>query len=189
MAASRRRLLAGAGGALALAALALHAVSYHRLAPEVAAYAAAAGAVPAGSTVLPLSFAHRGERDGRPLSLKVSPFQNAIGHAAAARPLVDLGNYQATRGYFPVVYRPECDPLERLGGPDELASESPQPRLDGYAGRPGCTLDYALLWLPGAAGRRPAAERLRRELRRHGFRPVKLPAAAAARAELWRRSP
>lgn len=176
------RLLAGAGGTLALAALALHAASYHRLAPEVAAYHAAAAAVPDGSTVLPLTFAPRGEHAGRPLSLKVSPFENALGYTVAERPLVDLANYQAGRGYFPVVYQPQCDP-HLLLGTEEPSSEAP--RLDGYAGHPGCSLDYVLLWRPGAAGRERDAERVRRELRRQGFRRLALPPRTNGRAELW----
>ncbi len=186
LAASRPRLVAGAGAVLALAFLLLHGGSYRRLAPELARYRTAAAAVPAGSTVLPLSFAHHGERRGRPLSLKVEPFQNAFGYAAAERALVDLADYQEDRGYFPVVYRPACDPERRLGDTDALTGESPRPRLDGYRGRAGCAIDYVLLWDPEAPGHEEHAAWLHGALRRHGFRPVALPAEVEGRAELWR---
>lgn len=165
--------ISAAGAALTLGFLAVHAAQYRALNAELDEYLSAERLLPPRSTLLSLSLAHRGVDDhGAPLALRVQPFQHAAGHLAARRDLVDLVNFQASTGYFPVVYRSECDPYSRLGSTAELEElPVPRPHLDGYAGR-ACSIDYLLLWgLTEARATEPAVAALLREIEVR-FEPV-----------------
>ncbi len=186
--ASRRRVLVAAAAGIAIAFLVLHTFSYRRLGGELVQYETAAATIPAGSTVLPLSLANRGGL-GRRISFRVRPFQNALGYAVAQRPLVNLANYQEQQDYFPVAYRQQCDPMRWLGGPDRLLTDTPDPELTGYARRPGCSIDYVLLWHPLSSAHRPELARLHASLAAAGFREMTLPSSVGDAAEVWSHEP
>lgn len=162
---------------LSLGALGLHARAYAQLAPQLAEYRSVGARLPAGATLLSLSFAHRGlDESGGPLALRIRPFQHAAGYLSAERGVVDLNNYQADRGYFPVRYRRECNPFGPLGTIDEIEEEPPRVHLGRYRralAAAGCgDVDYLLLWgLDPAARTGPAAAALLAEIEA-GYRPV-----------------
>jgi hypothetical protein len=147
-----RRPVIAAGTVVTLGLLALHAASYRRLDGDLDEYLSAAPYVASGTTLLSLSYANFGPRDerGKTPSWKVRPFVHASGRLAAARGIVDLDDYQAGRDYFPVRYRPTCDPFV---GDFDVSPESEPPRFDvaGYRRRPGCEIDYVLTWGATAA--------------------------------------
>jgi hypothetical protein len=93
----------------------------------------AAAHVRPGSTLMPVigPVTSDGAAD-RSLSLKVKPFLHASGYVAAARGAVDLSNYEAHVGYFPVRLR-RRDAAPHAAEPVTLAEVSESP-------------DYVLLW-------------------------------------------
>jgi hypothetical protein len=113
--------------------------------PLLRDFCSAAEHVRPGATLLPLV------DDARAPLARASPrvraFHNAAGYLAALRDLVDLRNYEASLGYFPVVYRPELDPTRYLGAdPPDVASY-----LNATGGR--AAVDYILV-CPGGDGDR-----------------------------------
>lgn len=141
-----RRTATTGGAALAVAFAAIYGAHYVRLERYLDEYLSPAHLIQPQTTLLPLSFSHRGDAPGRRLSRKVSPFEHASGHLVAERRLVDLNLFQAGRGYFPIVYRPQCDPYTHLGSVEQLSAEWPDPDLGGYRNAPGCRIDYVLVW-------------------------------------------
>ncbi len=140
---------AGVGGAaVVISLLVMHGSAYRRLGAHLAEYVSAASRVPPESVVLPISFINDEDdvTDRDLVAYKVRPYLHAIGYAAGERRLVDLTNYQADQGYFPLLYRPARNPYLHLV-PDGLAVEdSPQViDLEGFAQRGG-RVDAVLLW-------------------------------------------
>jgi hypothetical protein len=176
--ADRLRVRARAAAALlALAAFTLQAAAYRRLDPPLAELRSVGAQLAPGSTVLVLSFSHHGRGPGgEPLSLRIRPFQHLAGYLSAERGVIDLTNYQADRGYFPVLYRRPCDPYGPLGTIDEIEDEPPRVHLARYRralARGGCgDVDYVLLWQFDPASRAdPAVAALLGELAA-GYEPV-----------------
>ena len=169
---------------LTLLQLGLHFQSQARLNADLAEYRGVASALTPGSTLLSASFAHRGS-GGRAQSLRIEPFQHMAGRLTAERGVVDLNDYQADRGYFPVVYRAECDPYRVLGGIDELEDEPPRVDLARLPAA-GCgDVDFVLVWglglgIHSAAEERPLLEQLAAGYERVATSPRGL-------AELYRR--
>ncbi|HZI63495.1 MAG TPA: hypothetical protein VFE44_01875 [Thermoanaerobaculia bacterium] len=143
----RRAALAG-GCAVAVALLVLHLSAYRRLGLLLEEYASVSGRVPPESVVLPISLINDEDdvTDPSLVAYKVRPYLHAIGYAACERRLVDLTNYQADQGYFPLIYQPGRNPYRHLV-PDGLAVEDSPQRIDlaGYA-RQGGRVDAVLLW-------------------------------------------
>lgn len=145
---------------LAVAQLGLHVQSQLRLDADLGEYMAVVPQLEPGRTLLSASFAHRGTA-GRGGSLRIEPFQHVAGRLVAERGIVDLNDYQADRGYFPIVYRPQCNPYRVLGTIDDLEGEPPSVDLSRYPAA-GCgEVDYVLLWdLAAEARERPATRAL-----------------------------
>jgi hypothetical protein len=133
----------------ALALLYLHARAYQRLNPYLAEFASVAPHVARDSTLLPISLTDRGvDGAGRRLSRRIRVFHQASGYLAAERDLVDLSNYEATKAYFPLRFRPEVDPAKGLlqgGGADGAVAT---PRVAEYEAATGgrARVDYVLVW-------------------------------------------
>ncbi len=173
--------------ALALVQVGMHGRSQARLNADLAEYRSVAAALTPGSTLLSASFAHRGS-GGAAESLRIEPFQHMAGRLAAERGVIDLTDYQADRGYFPVVYRPECDPYRLLGSQgtiDDLEDEPPRVDL-GRLPQAGCgEVDFVLVWglglgTHGAAEQKPLLDQLAAGYERVSTSPRGL-------AELYRR--
>lgn len=161
-----RPAIATAGAVLALGFLAVHAWQYRALSDEIDEFLSGEATIPSRSTVLSLSLAHAGVApDGGHLSRRVEPFQHVSGLLATQRGLVDLDSYQASTGYYPVVYRPGCDPYRHLGSAIDLEELAvPRPNLDGYRDL-DCSIDYLLLWgLTEERRGEPAVAELVREI-------------------------
>jgi hypothetical protein len=131
--------------AATLAFLALRLPRYAELDDYLAEYVSAGATLRRDSVLLPLGFAPQGVReDGTTLSLRVLPFLHAASWIAADRGVVDLLNYEADLGYFPVRFRPEANPyrLMRAG----LETLPPCVSLNRYDRLGPRTLDYVLVW-------------------------------------------
>jgi hypothetical protein len=159
----RRAVVAGAV-ALSLGWAALHFAAYARLDRLLAEYVSLAPHLPAGSTVLSLSFVEADDRPTAPGAVfKVQPFMHAAGYLAAERKLVDLGCYQADRGYFPILYRDAVNPYRHLASDGDLESAA---GLDLLAyERTGGRVDHVVLWgLWGERRERPDVRSLLNQL-------------------------
>ena len=138
----RRSIQVGAM-ALSLSLLVLLSAKYAQLNTYLRDYTSASAHIGDQSTLLPLSLGRVQDVQGRPLSLRVLPFQHAAGYIAAQRPVVDLGHYQGVVDHFPLVFRPGLHPYRHIG---PLAGQAPTVDFATYPARTGGRVDYVLLW-------------------------------------------
>jgi hypothetical protein len=145
------RWLIQTGAALtALALLALHASAYVQLNEYLAEYLSVEGQLQPNTTLLPLTFT-RSLRDSPLAGVKVGAFRHASGYLAACAGVVELENYEATTGYFPVHFKEELNPFVFLspeGRGTDIGLQAEPPRVDiaAYEERTGKSIDYVLLW-------------------------------------------
>jgi hypothetical protein len=171
--AARRRILTTAVAALTGVFILVHALAYRRLSNYLEEYVSVLPQLAAESALLPLSFVDEEWRlTDRSLSgYKIHPFEHAVGYLASERALVDLTEYQADQGYFPVVYREGFNPYRRVVPEEGVVTAA----LDGIDWRgyehQGARIDYVLLWGRAAStpwpGEGPFLERLQGD-----FEPV-----------------
>lgn len=146
-------------------------------------------------TLLPLNFMQPGvSPDGKLLSVRVGPFRHAAGHIAAAKNIVNLKNYEASTGYFPILYRPEVNPYLLMGKDQRVLDhglDTVPPRVDflDYAARTGKAVDYVLIWgLRPEQRTDPAAVAILSQLDKGGYKPVAVPSPRGL-VQLYRRDP
>ena len=158
------RGLIGLSLAATLALLGLRLPRYAELDDYLAEYVSAGATLPRDAVLLPLGFAPEGVReDGSPLSLRVLPFLHAASWIAADRGVVDLLNYEADLGYFPVRFRPEANPYRILR--TGLETRPPCVSLNRYDRLGPRPLDYILVWGARDADRsHPCAQAVFRHL-------------------------
>lgn len=133
---------------ITLIMLALHTIKYAELNNYLEEYVTGMHQVVPNTTLLPISFSHAGHTaDGRPLSRKVLPFLNASGYIAAQKHIVNLWNYQAHMGFFPVTFRPHLSPYSYIGVPI-ITRQPSTPAVDffTYSQQTEGQVDYVLLW-------------------------------------------
>jgi hypothetical protein len=145
------------GTALSLGLLVLHAASYARLNDYLGEYVSVVREMEGGTTSLSLSLNDRGfSTDGAPLSYVVQPFKHAGGHVSGQTRGINLKNYEAGTGLFPLVYRSEVDPYKHMGNVEEtpaaVIERQGQTRVQpgfwfkDYDKRTPGRLDYVLIW-------------------------------------------
>ncbi len=168
---------------LALGFVASHALKYRQFAPQLREFVSAGDSISRGSTFLPLIFAPQGA--GRAMSIDVAPFYMAGGYIAARRDAVDLRNYEARTDHFPVRFKPELNPYQKLAVGLDGFDRIP-PRVDFAAfEQAGGRVDYVLLWGVSDEQRKdPDAIKLFEQLKER-FAPIDLPGAQWT--ELWKR--
>jgi len=148
----RARATALALGVLFLAGTAFRLVKYRQLDGYLAEYLSAAPHVTEGSTILPLTFAPFGPREGgaidgkKLLSYRVQVFQHVNGWIATERAGIDLDNSQAHTRHAPLRWRPELDPFTLMNTrPFGMEAEPPCVELWTYPALGGA-IDYVLVW-------------------------------------------
>lgn len=125
----------------------IHSSVYRDLNLLLDEYLSGSELVATNSTILPLSYAHRGlAADGTPLSPRVGPFRHAAGYIAAERGLVDLANYEAVVDFFPLRWRPERNPAHHLAYSTGIEGRPPCVDIPSYTSKTGATVDYVLIW-------------------------------------------
>ena len=106
--------------------------------------------IPPNTTVFPIIYSFRGETpDGREMARRVMPFANLSSRIAAERGVVDLHNYEAWAGDFPLDFRPEMNPLLHLSAPGGMFQMPPVVDLLGYHRRTGGDVSYVVVWTVG----------------------------------------
>ena len=94
------------GGAVACLFIALHAGRYGEFNDRIEAFVAAREAVGEPGTVAPVISGARGvSEEGQILSERTEPLLHAASWTAAGRNIVNLGDYEAGTGYFPLRWR------------------------------------------------------------------------------------
>ncbi len=132
---------------ITLALFGMHLQDYARVNDYLDEYLSGSELIEPQSTLLALSFSHQGHTpQGQVLSGRFGPFIHASGYIAAQRSVVDLKNYEATTGHFPVIYRPELDPYTHIGVNHGLERQPPAVNFLDYGERTGGSVDYVLLW-------------------------------------------
>jgi hypothetical protein len=153
--------------AAALVLLALHVGSYRQLNGLLDEYLGVTGLIEPETTLVSISFDHAGRgADGQRLSVRVGAFRHAAGYIAAERGVVDLLNYEAETGYFPVRFNPDVSPAKYLGGAPGrfgggLRDEPPRVDLEGYTRGTGQRVDYVILWAMPEGGAREVLAQLK----------------------------
>lgn len=145
---SGRRAITMAVAAISVAFITLHAVAYERLSRHLEEFVSVEPSLAPESVVLSLSFADLEWRlkDPSLSGYKVRPFEHALGYLACERRLVDLTEYQADQGYFPVLFRPDRSPYRSLVPEEgEVTYDLGRLGLESYSSRAG-SVDYVLLW-------------------------------------------
>lgn len=162
-----RRGIQVAAFGLALALLGLLWTRWRVLDGYLAEYLSAGERIPAGSTVLALSYSHFGTApDGSEIAYRVQPFVHAASHLTAAKPVVDLRLYAANyEGYFPVHYRPELSPYRHIAQGYWAERVPPWVEFLTYPRRTGGRVDYVLIWQIPRERTHPAIRSLWRQLR------------------------
>jgi len=139
--------LQAAAVVITLTLFSMHVQDYARVNDYLEEYLSAEPHIEPGSTLLALSFSHQGHTpQDRVLTQRFGPFIHASGYIAARRNVVDLKNYEATTGHFPVIYRPELDPYTHIGVDHGLERQPPRVSFLDYGERTGGSVDYVLLW-------------------------------------------
>lgn len=132
---------------IAIILLGFHTTKYADLNDYLREYLSGINFIEPNTTLLPLSFSRHGHTpDGRILSWRVFPFLHASGYIAAQRGVVNLANYQADSGYFPLVFRPEVNPYTHIGRNGGIEIEPPSVDFLTYPQRTGGQVDYVLIW-------------------------------------------
>jgi len=133
-------------------------------------------------TLLPLNFMQSGvSPDGKLLSERVGPFRHAAGYIAAEKHIVNLKNYEASTGYFPMLYRPEVNPYQLMGMDERVLDhglDTVPPRVDflTYAAKTGKSVDYVLIWgLRPEQRTEPPTIAILSQLEAGGYEPVAVP--------------
>ena len=177
---ARRLQLAAILAGLGISALgaALRAPEYANLQQQLAEYDQAAQYLQAGDLVLAIN-AHRGgiRDDGVPLSRFADVFRHRINRVAVSTGAFSINNYEASMGYFPLVYRDAVNPFAVLG---DLESSPNDLDIQAYERALGRPLDWVLLWLPESTFN-PTMP-VQDQLQQLGFRRV---ANSSPRGLLW----
>lgn len=133
-------------GALSLYRLPVHAA----LSSSVQEYLEAAQVVRDDSTVLPLSLSQPVPSSLRALypNLRYDAVRHALGYVALDKRIVNLANYQAAKGYFPLRYKDARNPAVHLSEGGLKSLEYPPFALDiaAYRRETGVAVDYVLFW-------------------------------------------
>ena len=102
------------------------------------------------STIITIPFDYHGHLPGasaRSLSLQSIPFWQVGGYISAERHAVDLRNYEALVGHFPLVFRPERNPKLYMATKGSMLAVLPRLEFLQYTQRTGNSVDYVLLWV------------------------------------------
>jgi len=111
-------------------------------------YLSGAHLIEPGKTLLPLSpFSKLKKPDGTLLSLRLDPFRHAAGYITAQKNIVNLRNYQASSGYFPIRFRPDLSPHMLIKNIEDRTTDIDFLRFHEKTGK---NIDYVLIW--GVAG-------------------------------------
>ncbi len=109
---------------------------YSILNDELDEYNSAIRFIGKNETVLPISFDYKGKSE------IIEPFNHAAGYYCIANGSIELSDYEARLGYFPLKYKPSMDPFAIIGAIYSENGILPEIHPEAYPE----TIDYILLW-------------------------------------------
>jgi hypothetical protein len=97
--------------------------------------------------LLPLSFYdNRSPGNVELPRYRINPFIHLSSYLAVKKHVIQLGNYQAWYGCFPVQYRMKMDPMINLAVNRQLESIPPLIDIQSYLQKTALPIDYILIW-------------------------------------------
>lgn len=134
------------GIAVSLIMLGMNMYKISEINPQLDEYVGVYEHIEPKSTVFPISVAHGGynETTGGSLTQRANPFLHALNYVSTKQQLINLGNYEATQGYFPFAYLDEINPALKIGYRDMLNMPI---KFDDYSERTPGRIDYLIVWL------------------------------------------
>lgn len=123
--------------------------SHQRASAAAVEYASCASVIPDKVSVLPISFDHNGQdANGQEVANRVWLFMHAGDYIGAERSVVMLGNYEAATQNFPLIWRWERNPIDRLKKNDKMFED--QPPIADFLNYPknsnNGSVDYVVTW-------------------------------------------
>ncbi len=145
------RYAAGVGIVCAGALMAYRIPIHAMLVAEIEEYVSTVKVIPNGSTVLPLNLSSRtvpAALSAMYPKLRYDALESAVSYIALERDIVNLRNYQAAKGYFPLIYKEARNPALYLSksGFRGLSKRPFAFNLEAYRERTGTVVDYVLIW-------------------------------------------
>jgi hypothetical protein len=140
---AHRRAAGIAAIGVALVHLGFTVHSYQVLNRGLAEYTSGISLVEQNSTILPISFDHRGE------SARVGVYRHAGSYYCIARGVIDLANYEGDKPYFPLRYKAALNPWSIIGSLEGIRGTI---RPEKYPR----AVEYVLLWSVPAGFATPA---------------------------------
>jgi hypothetical protein len=137
------RLIAGVASAIAISGLVVNLPQYKNFNEYFHEYVSAGEFIDPHTNLLPVSFTYYWPSHDVDwfTSTAPNPLVHVSGYIAAAKTLIDLGNYEAATGHFPTVFRPQLNPYRYLGTKEDPLKLN----IEGYQDQVGKHVDYVLL--------------------------------------------
>lgn len=145
------RVAAGAGIVTAGALIAYRIPVHAMLVADIREYVSASRVLPDDATVLPLNLPAETiptALGAMYAQLRYDALGQAMGYVALERRVINLRNYQAAKGYFPLVYDEARNPALFLSerGYNGLGRRPFAFDLEGYRRETGAVADFVLVW-------------------------------------------
>jgi hypothetical protein len=86
----------------------IHMMSYSTLNKDLEEYLRVADYINSNTTILPISFSHKDS------NIRIGTFLHATSYITTKKRTVNLLNYQASTGHFPIMYNKEIDPYRHI---------------------------------------------------------------------------
>ena len=125
--------------AFSVSFLAIHSVSYAKANKYIQQYVSSFDHIQKESTLLPLCFKKKVFSGA-----EVKTFLHLNCLITAQKTVVSFDNYQASTGYFPIIWKEELNPSKDLSR--GLESQPPYADIITYSKRTKKNVDYVLLW-------------------------------------------
>jgi len=130
--------------------LSLNASTYAEINKNLEAFIHPSQLIQENATLLALSYYETNSKNDQSLpSYRVNPFMHAASLISAKKRIVNLGNYQAWKGYFPIQYRHRRNPLRHLAINSQIETVPPAINIPSYINNTGGHVDYVLIWSLG----------------------------------------
>jgi len=121
--------------------------NYRQTNEYIGSYLSVSDLLEPGTVLLPLSFYdNRSAGNDNLPGYRINPFIHLSSYLPLKTQLVQLGNYQAWFGCFPVQYRSQMDPMKNLAVNGQLESIPPVINIQSYLQKTDSPIDYILIW-------------------------------------------
>jgi hypothetical protein len=99
------------------------------------------------SVVLPLNFCPNGLFvNGQYTTDRSKAFRHVSQYLGLSKPMIVLDNFEATYGYFPIIWKKAIDPYQKLGTYEGIEGTPPTADIEQYEQASGVTINNIVLW-------------------------------------------